>query len=69
MSLHVRGLILNNKIYDCFYFQIFINDTDAFALGDFKIVKWLSPVIDIKRDGEHVYAMTKHAVIIKCNTY
>jgi len=26
-------------------------------------------VIDIKRDGENVYAMTKHVVIIKSNTY
>jgi hypothetical protein len=35
---------------------------DAFSLGDFKIVQWLSPVIDIKRDGENVYAITKHVV-------
>ena len=55
--------ILRNKIYDCFYLQVFINDTDAFSLGDVKVVEWLSPVIDIKRDGENVYAMTKHVVM------
>ena len=39
--------------------------TDAFSLGDFKIVESLSPVIDIKRDSENMYAMTKHVVIMK----
>jgi hypothetical protein len=29
----------------------------------FKIVQWLSPVIDIKKEGENVYVMTKNVVI------